>query len=543
VRALAPARPWLIVPSVALALAALAGCDAAGGGLPPLDADVKTGDTTSGRPSVDGELFAGTASLTSKADEARFAGVTTIDGDLVVTAQDSAGIRLDDLEVVTGSIRVVGKVGTEASGNLTLPRLTRVGGNIVFAYTHSVGTIDLPNLRTVGGHVDLGHGIFDLEAGRLETINGDLRLRDVGLVAVDLSALTSLGGALRATRYSTSAAGGSLSLTFPSLRAIGGDIDLSAGATTYLVARRLATLAGDIDLTDLAVGVDLPNLVSVDGEVRLTRLDAFTLSLDSLVEVSGDVSVTGSGGVGIVSLALPRLAAVGGRVTFTDLADTEAIRLPALTDLGAALTVTLDSRLTTLSVTSLPILHSDLIVTDNGQALLVDLPALSSVGGNLELQRTGGVDARLGALATVTGDLRVAATPINRLGLPALTAVGRHLVISDVTCNDGVVAFPLLATIGGDLEVVRATWLSSLLAPALTHVGSVAGGFPFGDLRVESNPDLAALTLPALEAVEGHVSVRHNALLESEDVAATFATVTVGGEVTLCGNLEGEVCP
>ena len=529
--------------ALALTLAAppLAGCDASGGGLPPLDADVKTGDTSSTSPT--GEVFAGTATLTSKADEARFAGVTTIDGDLVITAQDSAGIRLDDLEVITGSIRVVGKVGTEASGNLTLPRLTRVGGNVVFAYTHSVGTIDLPNLRTVGGHVDLGNGIFDLETGRLETINGDLRLRDVGVVAVDLSALTTLGGALRATRYSTAAAGGSLSLTLPSLRAVGGDIDLSAGAPTYLVARRLATLAGDIDLTDLAVGVELPNLVSVDGEVRLTRLDAFTLSLDSLVEVSGDVSITGSGGVGIVTLELPSLAAVGGRVTLTDLADTEAIRLPALIDLGAALTVTLDSRLTTLSATSLPILHSDLRVTDNGQALLVDLPALASVGGNVEFLRTGGVDVRMGLLATITGDLRVSTTPINRLGLPALTTVGRHLAVSDVTCNDGILAFPLLTAVGGDLQVVRATWLSSFLAPTLAHVGSVAGGLPFGDLRVESNPDLTALTLAALETVEGHVSVRDNAVLPSEDVALTFTSVIAGGEVTLCGNLDGEVCP
>ena len=530
--------------TLALALA-LAACDPVATGLPPIGdvSDARSGDAASNPlVPVDGEVFVGTVTLRSKADEALFAGYVAIAGDLVITAQDAAGVRLDRLEHVTGSVTLQGSLGLEASGNLTLPKLTHIGKNLRASHTHSVGTLELPLLRTIGGHCELAHGLFELRTPRLEEVNGDLRLHDARLLGAQLPALATLGGSLRASRYAAATEGASLELDLPSLRSVGGDLELSAGPPTTLVARRLVALTGDLDLADLPVGLELPSLATVGGDLRLERLDVYLLALDSLTTVGGDLLLTDSGGAGLERLSLPSLATVAGRLSLTTLADTEALALDALADLGRALTVADNPRLATLSAASLPRLHSDLLVTRNALPLLVDLPSLAAVGGDLLLVANGALDARLGLLAAVTGDLRVTTTRITRLALPSLATVGRTLAIFDADASEGVLAFPSLTAVGGDLQLLRTAYVTTLLAPLLASVGQTTDGFPWGDLRLELNPHLATLDFSALTTVVGALTVVGNPALAAEVTDAAFGALTPGGALQICDNLEASPC-
>jgi len=531
--------------ALGLALALSAGCDTSSSGLPPItDASdiTSSGDVTVPIGSNDGPAFVGNVTLAAKSDEVLYADVAVIVGDLVITAQDAAGIRLDALEEVTGAITIVGTAAQEASGNLTLTKLTRVGGNLSATYTHSVGTFELPNLRTIGGHLDLSHGIFEIRAGRLESINGDLRVRDARLVGVQLSSLGTLGGSLRGNRFSAAVDGGSLDLELASLRTVGGDIELTAGPPTYLKARRLAWLAGDLDFADTAVGIELPSLASVSGDVRLERLDAFVFALDSLADVGGDFLISASGGAGLESVSLPSLATVAGRVVLTELSDTAELHLDTLHDVGRVFRVEDNPKLSSFSAQALPTLHSDLSISENGLALLIDLPSLTTIGGDLRLDENGGIDARLGLLDTVTGDVRVTTTRVTRLALPALATVGRDLIARDLASSEGVLAFPSLATVGGDLQVIRTAYVTTVLAPLLTTVGQTLDGFPRGDLRLEQNQHLANLDFSTLEHVVGAIAVFGNSALSDEVVEDALAEVSQGGTRTVCDNLEATAC-
>lgn len=523
----------------------VAACDDVQTALPPVGDASGSRDIGGGTgvpPTVDGRVHHGDLHIASKADEAIYSDVAAIAGDLIITAQDASGVRLAELVEVTGSIRVVGELGAEASGNLSLPRLGRVGANLVLVDTHSIGTVDLPQLTWVGGHVDLQRGVFDLRAPRLATVNADLRFRDMRFSRLDLGGLVTVGGSLRVARYSTELGGGSLALELPSLREVGGDVELSRGAPTWLEARRLAWIAGDLDLNDLEIGVDLPSLVSVAGHVRFESLNVFSFDLESLREVGGDVVITASGGPALEELSLPGLDAVGGRVQLSGLATTTHVRLDALQDLGRRLQVDFLPRLVALHAAALPLVHSDVIVADNGQPVLIDLPNLVEIGGGFIINRNAGVDLRAALLETIVGDLRFERTQLSGVSLQALAEIGRHLVFDDVISNDGVVGLPSLTTVGGDLQLTRTTYLTSALFTVLTHVGSVSDGFPIGDLTVEANEHLATLGLDALARVERRLRVRYNPSLPEEDVLEALEAVETGDDASICDNLEGAPC-
>ena len=105
-----------------------------------------------------------------------------------------------------------------------------------------------------------------------------------------------------------------------------------------------------------------------------------------------------------------------------------------------------------------------------------------------------------------------------------------------------MLAFPSLTAVGGDLQLLRTAYVTTLLAPLLASVGQTTDGFPWGDLRLELNPHLATLDFSALTTVVGALTVVGNPALAAEVTDAAFGALTPGGALQICDNLEASPC-
>lgn len=88
------------------------------------------------------------------------------------------------------------------------------------------------------------------------------------------------------------------------------------------------------------------------------------------------------------------------------------------------------------------------------------------------------------------------------ISMPSLTAVNGSVTLVDNTIPNFEGA-PLLATIGGDMNISNNQQLASITLPELTHIG--------GEFFVDNNPNLTELNqLDLLDKVGGNVSITGN---------------------------------
>ncbi|MEZ4268351.1 MAG: hypothetical protein R3F39_18460 [Myxococcota bacterium] len=257
--------------------------------------------------------------------------------------------------------------------------------------------------------------------------------------------------------------------------------------------------------------------LEVEGDLAL-EIDNFAveLTLSGVVRIEGALNLGGQSGA--QTLRVPDLAAVG-RISAVGTA-TDRLVLDALTVAGRI---------------------------DAGGALFswLDAPILAEVTGDL---RIGGRDfAAMSApkLAHVGGVYQHLAGPFDTHGgFPALQSVGGDLTLRPTPCLErdcegfeslGQASFPypLLAAVGGALEIAATRAATTLALPALVSAGG---------LRVTENQALTALSIPLLNAVPGNVDVSGNPLLPQCSIDATLSGAVVGGTVTLEGNREDCVC-
>ena len=134
------------------------------------------------------------------------------------------------------------------------------------------------------------------------------------------------------------------------------------------------------------------------------------------------------------------------------------------------------------------------------------------IGGTL-------ADVVLSQLQTVEGDVVISdADSLRSVSLPRLQRVTGSLLILDAPQLDRV-DLPMLTTVGADLLVgreyprhleqptrTRGTGLKRLEGPRLTDIGA---------LRIQSNPELKAIVLPALQRISRSAAIIDNARLSS----------------------------
>jgi len=155
-----------------------------------------------------------------------------------------------------------------------------------------------------------------------------------------------------------------------------------------------------------------------------------------------------------------------------------------------------------LTAVSLPALTTagNIIVEQQATLVLLDLPALVAVGGNLTANNVSRMSVP--QLSSVAGNFTFIGgdTP---LLLPSLETVGGSFEVED---NDDFteLALPLLQSVGGDLIIERNAALTAVVLPNPRSVT--------GELSLNENSDLSSASLPALRDVGNDVRVNDTPL-------------------------------
>jgi hypothetical protein len=275
-------------------------------------------------------------------------------------------LLLERLAAVTGPV----------SGPIDAPALTEVAGVLTYGSRTKVpslqharsltlldpAVIDLPALREVsdviaGGVISYNDLCYP---GSIAVTSFELpALERAGAVRLCWSALQTVS--LPQLQVITGAEFGARSLF---IRATGPTSDLSA----------LTEVTGDVRLY---ASTSLPQLTRVDGAL----VAGGSISAPALAEVTSTVTVaTGAG-----SLSLPALTTAGGVVAYAT--DLTALDLPALTTVTTTSGVIVrDTLVSTVAMPSLVTIAGKLNLSNNDAMTSLAFPALTSIGAFLTIQ-------------------------------------------------------------------------------------------------------------------------------------------------------------
>ncbi len=168
------------------------------------------------------------------------------------------------------------------------------------------------------------------------------------------------------------------------------------------------------------------------------------------IDLSGDTSQT--------EFHLPWVNELSGDLTVADNPNLTVVDVGALTTVGGALSIDGNTAATTVDVGALTTVNGDLVIADNGSATVTDLGSLETVDGDLTIETTGsGVFDTSGA--DVAGDTYITADGYSEVGA---------------------------ATAGGQTAVTM------INGPATMELVLPAGAFPIGDGVAFSVQQLAA---------------------------------------------------
>jgi hypothetical protein len=423
----------------------------------------------------------------------------------------------DDVRLLSQVIEVTGDLvihGDPALSSLLLPRLGIIRGALVIADATPGNLSFLIRLPALGR---IGRGLTVERADRP--------------MALTLEELRSIGGPVTLTRATA------LEVTAPLLAGIEGDLRVE-DSTAKLELPQLARVRGSVqvDGQDRRLGLQAPRLAEVSADLRLlgVTLDG---DLRGLRAVGGEIVLAEVSFDPPAAVTLPALATVQLGFEIQHGRGLQELSLPALTKVGGPLRLVQNEGLRRLTVAGPVELGADLDLIGATAGLTVTMSQLGRMGGSLHLVDSADVSLRLPRLAEVVGTVRLQGAGVRELDLGALTTIGQHLELVGCKGPLGTVTLSRLRKVGATLKVDANPGLTALALPALATIGGVYGGIPLGSLLVTDNGPLATLSLPALHEVIQDVVVRGNAALDS--AALADAASVARGKHEICGNRGG----
>jgi hypothetical protein len=224
--------------------------------------------------------------------------------------------------------------------------------------------------------------------------------------------------------------------------------------------------------------------------------------------------------------------------------------LPAIESVGQEVNVALDGAILD-GLDSLREVGTDLIVSGGpqvgsyGSIREIRLENLERVGGNIEIH--AGALGRLsmphlestgGLVFDVIPGVRASTVPFD---LAMLREIDGDVILIASRLPDTSSAAPAslgltrLDHVGGSL-IVQETRGASISLPTLQSIGA--------DLLVVENPDLVSLALPRLETVGASITISENRNLPSCQAQALVESLagSIGGTVTISGNNPADLC-
>lgn len=473
------------------------------------------------------DRVAGSLTLDGLDSLAGFDCLCAVDGDLTVQ-----GGQLYDL----APLATLGSVGgwiavADLPVLVSLDGLGSVSGPVKGVFLQNLPA--LTDVSALAALPSLEEGLMISEAPRLVTLQwsitsaSSILLLGTGLPTIDLPQLETLGDLFVERTPLTG-------LGLPALRSVDGDVhlaDLDGGAGGVVPTgpwslggtARVWGVRGWEDLAGLGCLAEVGEDLEVDQNPGLRSLDG----LGCLTSVGGDLLVSGN-------KALERVDALGGLI------QVDAVEISANEVLGSL-----------EGLSGLEGLAGDLVLRELPALAAVDgLPFLDEVGGRVEIAEVGATAVDLPALERVDEDLTLSGLPglASLDGLPALRSVGT-LSVSDAPALASVGPLPALWDVHA-LELRTLPALTELSLPAVTALdgGLTVDATGLADLRgldaltgvatrlvLSGNPSLTSLaSLDGLLRVDGDLTVQDNDALPTLDGLGDFGAL--GGGLRVEGN-------
>jgi hypothetical protein len=376
----------------------------------------------------------GPISLHTAADFGQLAGVTCINGDLMVVGTElDAMPALPDLQTVTGAVIVAGN-----------PMLTSLDG--------------LSAVRDVGRWFAVQGNDSLVDIGTLGTLR---RFESISIVGND--ALIDVAG-------------------LEPVRDISGGLVI-ANNTELVSLNGLENLTTSKGGLSIRSNKSLPSLSQLDGlrsvgGLEISGNNSITqIRLANLQKV--DVRFQINTNAGLTQINIPVLATVGGSFDIKSNAALTSVQLPQL-QLAGALTLESDTSLSTISANKLAYTTVELMLHNLPQLTTADFASLVAIGGPASFYLLPELSSFSGfaKLSAIGGDLSVrsCATLIDFTGLGGLIDVANMTIIGNAQLEsfDGLESF---TKVGGDLTIASNQNLpfteAEAFASAITVTGSV----------------------------------------------------------------------
>ena len=498
----------------------LLGCEIDNSPPPMVEVEVKVEETTS-------EL-----TTTTITNPSMLAGVERVRGHLIIAT--SGAVRLPDLVVVEGDLRIVGTEARPVYVDLDLPKLGRVGGNIELGWTTATARLTATKLTSLGGHLEVFSGEWALALPLLTSINGDLRAHDGTFVQVDLGSLKTVGGSIRVDDVKLARG---LVIDLGALESVGGHIT-ARDSTLFIEASRLLSVGGDLTFEGGEASLGLDGLREVLGDLRFEHVTATKLALSSLRTVGDDLVYDHVAGAELAALEFYALTDIGGDLRVVAVEGLEAVTLSELAAVGGDLVVEGSPTLAELNCLVLSEIDGALVMQD-GADFTAALYQVVSVGGDLIIANHTSFVGGFQELTDVGGDLRITSTSMAFTGMQDVADIGGDLELADITGTDQFdeLRFDRLRSLGGALSLSGTRSVEKFVMPTLLSVGNIDGG----DLVIRDNLHLSSIAFTELTAVTGELLVRDNPALPTSEILSQLGDVPSSATL-MCGNLGDDLC-
>lgn len=356
----------------------------------------------------------GVITIFETADFAQLAGITCIDGDLIIAGVSDEAIPDLDLESVTGGITIAGN--TELTSLDGLQRLRAIGGVYAVQGNDTLGDIDaLGNLEEAASVLIVGNdSLVDLTG--LETwvdIQHQISISN----NASLQSLHGLENLLTTSKVLNVTANRSLTtvdaldrLRSVAVLEISGNASLS---TVSLDALQKANVRVLINSNAALTSVSLPSFVTTVGlqfqnNAALRSIDLPSLVVTNSFLVQLDAALT--------SIAAPSLVSATGQVDFYMLPSLTDVDLTALGTTGSAFALYGLTSLADLSgFSQLSAIAGDLTVRScSALTSFSGLERLETVAGNMLVRdnvQLADFTGMVGSFAAVDGNLTIVANP------------------------------------------------------------------------------------------------------------------------------------
>ncbi|MEO0604716.1 MAG: Ig-like domain-containing protein, partial [Myxococcota bacterium] len=454
-------------------------------------------------------------------------GFTNVTGNVSIEVD----FTVQTLDALTCLERVRGGLGIDQTGLLSavLPNLIEVTAGIGIGDNALLTEVSFPALASTGLlRVVQNNALLRVQLTSLTDVGDRLELsQNTVLTTLDVPALHTVGGDVVVQSMLALS-----TLELPVATTIGGIVDVSSNSGILAIDAPLLEELGGLEAVFASLRtLDLPSLVTVDGDVELRFVDLATVSLPRLETIGGGLEFTDT--ETLTSFSAPALTTVGGTLRFFDTPQVGTIVAPQLATLGgfdlqrndvltslslpatdletlvvesnlslaslslAALqqlgdgSVRLNGSLTSLDLGSLATVDDGLGITNNALTQL-DLSALVTAGGRFDISRNGLTGLDLSNLQTV-GWLRVTSEDLTTLSLPSLVTSTDRVELRDLAAMV-TLSMPVLQDVTDLVQIINSSVLTAVFLPSLSSNTSVT---------VSGGPLMTVVSLPSL--VEANV--------------------------------------